>query len=341
MKRNIIRLFAIVFATLILCCSITTFYAETIYFFDGYLYTYINNEKVSLYGLDDESASELIMPSELNNRAVVDIRNRAFFENTVLTTVDFSNATNLERIGSFAFMGCINLDGELMIPDTVTTIETAAFQNCTSLDSVVFNASTGIVPNQCFSGCATLSNVTLNDTVTEIGYYAFANCPNLAYIEIPASVTSIAQSSFQNDTGITLGVYRNSYALEFAESNNINYVILDPEPTEPPTEAPTEAPTVAPTDAPTEAPTEEPTIAPTEQNGYYLGDVNNNGYVDIIDATFIQRALADFVLPDYCDLSHGDVDGSGDFQIVDATLIGRYLAELRVDYPIGEWIAVS
>ncbi|WP_405346835.1 leucine-rich repeat protein [Ruminococcus sp.] len=338
MKRNIIRLFAIVFATLILCCSITTFYAETIYFFDGYLYTYINNEKVSLYGLDDESASELIMPSELNNRAVVDIRNRAFFENTVLTTVDFSNATNLERIGSFAFMGCINLDGELMIPDTVTTIETAAFQNCTSLDSVVFNASTGIVPNQCFSGCATLSSVTLNDTVTEIGYYAFSNCPNLNYIEIPTSVTSIAKSSFQNDTGITLGVYRNSYALEYAENNGINYIILDPEPTEPPTEPePTEPPTEVPTEPVTEAPTTEPTQMPTELSGYYLGDVNGDGTVDVIDATLLQRHLAFITIPSEYDIMHGDVDSNGIVSIIDVTLISRYVAKADVKYPVGEW----
>ena len=338
MNKKLKRLFSAVFAALILILSVTAVYAETIYFYNGYLYTYISNEKVSLYGLDDVTATALIVPDTLNNRAVVDIRNRAFFENKVLSSVDFSNAENLERIGSFAFSNCVNLDGEIVIPNTVTAMDSAAFQGCASLDSVVFNASTGIVPNQCFSGCTALSSVTLNDTVTEIGYYAFSNCPNLSYIEIPASVTSIAQSAFQNDTNITLGVYRNSYALEYAENNGINYIILDPEPTEPPTEP---EPTEAQTEAVTEALTVEPTQIPTEFSGYYLGDVNGDGTVDTIDTTLLQRHLASISILSEYNILHGDVDSDGITSIIDVTLIGRYEAKLDVKYPVGEWQSMA
>ena len=34
-------------------------------------------------------------------------------------------------------------------------------------------------------------------------------------------------------------------------------------------------------------------------------------------------------------LMHGDVDGSGDLEIVDATFIQRWLAEFNVPYDIG------
>lgn len=324
-------------ALIIVVLSISIAFAESIYYADGYQYTYINNEKVSLYGADDDITHPLTIPSTLNNRAVVDIRNRAFFDNTVLSSVDFSKANNLERIGSFSFANCVNLDGEIVIPDTVTAMESAAFQGCTSLDSVVFNASTGNVPNQCFSGCTELSNVTLNDTITEIGYYAFSNCPNLTYIEIPTSVTSIAKSSFQNDTGITLGVYRNSYALEYAENNGINYIILDPEPTEPPTEP---KPTEVPTEPVTETPTVEPTQIPTELSGYYLGDVNGDGTVDTIDTTLLQRHLVSISILSEYNILHGDVDSDGITSIIDVTLIGRYEAKLDVKYPVGEWQSI-
>ncbi|MBQ9680080.1 MAG: leucine-rich repeat domain-containing protein [Ruminococcus sp.] len=332
MKKNLKTLLAVVLAAIMLCLSMTTVYAETIYSYNGYLYTFINNEKVSLYGLDDENAFELIVPDILNNRAVVDIRNRAFFDNTALTSVAFSNATNLERIGSFAFANCVNLDGGLVIPNTVTTIETAAFQGCSSLDSVVFDASTGYVPNQCFSGCTSLSSVTLTDTVTEIGYYAFSNCPALTYIEIPASVTSIAKSSFQNDSDITLGVYYNSYAHEYAVSEGINYIILDPE--NMPTEPPTEKPTVPET----EVPTQPETVESTMPEGYYLGDVDGNNLVESIDATLIQRLLANLDYPASCVYEHGDVDSDDDITIIDVTLIERHLANLTVLYPIGDFI---
>lgn len=318
MKKNIKRLSVFFLALIIACVSIVPVLADTIYYDNGLLYTYLNNDEVTICGAA-EGVTEVKIPFYINYRYVVDIRNRAFLDNAEITSVDFSNIAFLRRIGSFAFANCVNLDGELVIPNTVSTMETAAFQGCTSLDSVVFNATNGSVPNQCFSGCASLSSVTLNDTVTEIGYYAFANCPSLTYIEIPASVTSIAQSSFQNDTDITLGVYRNSYALEYAESNNINYVILDPEPTEPSTEA------------------------PTENERYLLGDVDNSGNVDVVDATFAQRYVTQSEIP--AEILKGidvraDVDSSGDVEATDVTFIMRHLIRVKVPYPIGELITI-
>lgn len=337
MKKSIKNILALFLIACIVISTITVIYAEAIYYYFGYRYTFINNDKVSLYGVD-EDMTDIVIPEKLNGRAVVDIRNRAFQDNTTISNVDFTKSSNLERIGSFAFAGCINLVGEITIPDTVITIESAAFQDCTSLESVIFNASTGNVPNQCFSGCTTLNNVILSDSVTEIGFNAFTNCINLTYLEIPKTVTSISSYAFQNDTNITLGVYRNSYALEYAESNGINYIILDPEPTEPPTEPePTEPPTEAPTEPVTEAPTTEPTQMPTELSGYYLGDVNSDGIVDVIDATLLQRHLAYIMIPSEYSVLHGDVDSDGSVSIIDVTFISRYVAKADVIYPVGEW----
>ncbi len=340
----IIILFLVV--TISISVTLTTF-AVTIYNYSGYLYTYITNELVSLYGVD-EDITEVTVPAIINTRPVVDIRNTAFMDNDLITAVDFSKAQYLERIGVFAFSGCSNIVNELVIPESVVIIETAAFQSCTSVASVVYNAACDTIPGQCFNRCTSLSSVTLNDNVTTIGSYAFANCPNLSYMVIPASVTAIDNSAFQNDD-ITLGVYNNSYAHQYAENRGIDYIILDPpeQPTEPPTEAPTEEPTVAPTDVPTESvtetQTEEPTVVPTQQptetSGYYLGDVNGDHVADVIDSTLIQRYLASVAYPDTCVMKHGDVDGDGVVTILDATYIGRYNARIDVRYPIGEWQA--
>jgi hypothetical protein len=338
MKKVLKHAIALSMALMIMVLPLSVAFAESIYYADGYQYTYINNEKVSLYGADDAYINPLMIPSILNNRAVVDIRNRAFFDNTVLSSVDFSNADHLERIGSFAFANCANLDGEIVIPSTVTTIETAAFQNCASLDSVVFNASSGSVPNQCFNECTSLSSVTLNDTVKRIGYYAFSNCPNLTYIEIPASVTDIAISAFQSDTAITLGVYTDSFAHHYAVANDISFVLLDaPAPTEPPTEPETEPVTEAPTEPVTEAPTEPA----TELLGYILGDVDNNGVVESIDATWIQRYSVQMELPiPEENMVQGDVDGDGETNVYDVTFIQRYVVDILTPYDIGKFIAL-
>ena len=341
MSKNLKRVILVLLCIAVIFSSVTVFYAESVYYYYGFLYTYINNDLVSLYGIED-SKTEVHVPDTLNGRKLVDISNRSCMNNKNITLLEFSNALNLERIGSYAFMGCSGISGELKIPSYVNLIEESAFRDCSSIETLTMNSNAEVIPSYCFYGCTSLNSVTLNNNTTTINSFAFASCSKLSYVEIPLSVTAIAQTAFDGDI-ITLGVYTDSAAHQYAVNNNIPFVLLDAPvpPSEEPTIAPTEAVTEAPTQAPTAEPTQPATEAPTEQNGYYLGDVNNNGYVDIIDATFIQRALADFVLPDYCDLSHGDVDGSGDFQIVDATLIGRYLAELRVDYPIGEWIAVS
>ena len=335
MKKNFIRMISVLcIAAVALSVTLTSAVALSIYYYFGYYYTYINNDLVSLYGIDNDEFDVAFIPDTLNNRKLVDIRNNALKDNTAIRMIDFGGASNLERIGSFAFSGCTNVTGSITIPSNVIDIGTGAFQGSSSIDTVVFNATSGAVPNQCFMNCTALSNVTLNNSVTEIGDYAFANCPNLLYLEIPASVTTISSTAFQNNT-ITLAVYYNTDAHLFAENNGFNYVILDPEniPTEPPTEAPTDAPTETPTDAPTEA--------PTELNGYYLGDVDGNGAVDTVDAAWVQRYLALFNLADWVTIDHADIDGDNNVSILDVTLIKRYDAQFEIDYPVGEWVTIQ
>ena len=59
-----------------------------------------------------------------------------------------------------------------------------------------------------------------------------------------------------------------------------------------------------------------------------LGDVNGDGEVTIIDATWIQRKLAELDVPDSFNDEAADVDGDGVVTIFDATGIQRYLVDL-------------
>lgn len=341
MKKSTKTIISLCLILIIICATTTTFFAELVLNYSGYLYTYINNELVSIYGVE-EGMTEASFPAVINSRKVVDIRNNAFYDNSGLESVDFSNATNLERIGSFAFAGCSKLSGNIVIPQAVEIIETAAFQECTSLSHITFDSIATRVPNQCCYGCSDLESVVFNDNIITIDGYAFANCPKLNYVEIPSSVKNIDETAF--DSTISLGVYRNSFGLEFAEKKGISYVILDPEPTEPPTEPePTEVPTDAPTEPePTEAPTETLTEAPTEiptesaqTVSFLLGDVNDDGEVNIIDSTIIQRVLAKIIVDTDGMISlRGDIDDNG-LSIDDVTLLGRYHAHIHLDYPIN------
>ncbi len=71
------------------------------------------------------------------------------------------------------------------------------------------------------------------------------------------------------------------------------------------------------------------------RDSYLLGDTDNSGEVEIMDATAIQRYLADY--DDGADektLQRAKITGAG-VNIMDATVIQRYIARYSVNYPVG------
>ena len=68
--------------------------------------------------------------------------------------------------------------------------------------------------------------------------------------------------------------------------------------------------------------------------GSILGDADGNGVVNILDATAIQRVLADYTVNRF-NLTAANITGGG-LNIIDATTIQRYLADYDVPYEIGK-----
>ena len=67
-----------------------------------------------------------------------------------------------------------------------------------------------------------------------------------------------------------------------------------------------------------------------------IGDVDGDGEVTIIDATFAQRYATELTVPFTNDqMMLGDVDGDGEVTIVDATYIQRYATQIDTPYAIG------
>jgi hypothetical protein len=106
------------------------------------------------------------------------------------------------------------------------------------------------------------------------------------------------------------------------------------QPTQAPTQKPTQAPTQAPTQKPNQAPTNAPTQSPSNpQVTVRLGDVDNDGYVLIFDATLLQRYLVDITVAVFNEEA-ADVDGDGTLTIMDATFIQHALVDISVPYDI-------
>ena len=67
-----------------------------------------------------------------------------------------------------------------------------------------------------------------------------------------------------------------------------------------------------------------------------LGDVDGDGTISILDATAIQRVLADFAVKSFNEKA-ACVTGE-DLSILDATMIQRYLADFATPYHIGDYV---
>ena len=123
----------------------------------------------------------------------------------------------IRTIREKAFYGCLNLC-ELTIPDSVTEIESGAFE-CSSLISdeygtikyvdgwvvgsghtanVVLKDGTRGIAFEAFSCDEIIEKVTMPDTVKYINAYAFENCTNLSEVLLSSSLENIENGAFLN-----------------------------------------------------------------------------------------------------------------------------------------------
>ena len=155
--------------------------------------------------------------------------------------------TNIEKvmiengctgICPLAFYGLRYME-EIIIPDSVTEIESGAFEDCSRLTSIKLPPIREISSSlfmQCiklkevnipesvvaigisaFDGCESMIEIKLPDSVAKIENNAFFGCTGLKRITIPANLTDIAESSIPE--GVIIITSENSPAAEWATSH--------------------------------------------------------------------------------------------------------------------------
>lgn len=159
--------------------------------------------------------------------------NQVAFYNSYITSINLSECTALQSIGSYAFASCPML-AEVTIPDAVTAFGTYAFyndtrlktinfgndsalrsignyafQNCSSLQGITLPKGVGSINSYTFSDCSALKTIVIPayGDLESIGMNAFENCSSLSVLAVPATVTSIASSAFNFGVGKTVLVF--------------------------------------------------------------------------------------------------------------------------------------
>ena len=173
--------------------------------------------------------------------SVTTIKSEAFCNCTNLTNITIGNS--VATIGDSAFYGCSSLTSvyitdtakwcaidfghgisqplsyascklylngelvtELVIPDSVTSIEFKAFYFCNSLTSVTIGNSVTTIGGCAFECCSSLTSITIPDSVTEIGNRAFALCSSLTSIYCKAQTPPSVEPETLYNVSTTLYV---------------------------------------------------------------------------------------------------------------------------------------
>lgn len=144
-------------------------------------------------------ARMLAVPEEINGGAVVEIDNYVFGVDSPVEAIRFADTT--VDIGRFACIGNVSLS-IVVTGVELKTIGYAAFQDCTSLETLV-----------------------LNDGLEKIDEYAFFGCIALESVTIPSSVKAIDLTSFMYcHEDFTIHGESGSYAETFAAEQGIPFV---------------------------------------------------------------------------------------------------------------------
>ena len=130
---------------------------------------------------------------DISGMAVTSIPSSAFENKWGLEKIVLPK--KLESIGHSAFR-CTGLK-EIELPENLTTLDSYAFQSCSSLISVKMYGKVTGISGYCFQECRNLQKVELAEGLQVIYNNAFYRCNSLQSIKFPSTLTTIGYESFR------------------------------------------------------------------------------------------------------------------------------------------------
>ena len=214
MRKSLsIVLSAVILINMITIFSISTKAAERgeSGYSDGYEYEFLDEETIEIRRCwNQDSATEITIPSSINGYSVVSIGSFAFSMNENATSIVFPDTVT--QIKEMAFADCNKLT-TISIPKNISVIEEGAFENCSAITQITVDAENptfdsrdncnAIIETESEKLILGCNNTTIPNTITEIGESAFSGCNMIESIEFPDALKKVGNSAFRSCTGLT------------------------------------------------------------------------------------------------------------------------------------------
>lgn len=116
-------------------------------------------------------------------------------------TGEYKIPEGVSCIGNAAFQNCSGVTA-IDIPESVITIDDYAFDCCWGLTEVVLPSSLESIGREAFDRCHNIERINLPNSLTYVGKYAFSDCRSIREIALPTSLDGIADRMFAGCSGL-------------------------------------------------------------------------------------------------------------------------------------------
>lgn len=134
----------------------------------------------------------------------------------------------IDTIGARAFAYC--LITSVVIPESVVSIKSSAFEECVDLTSLTLSEGLESIGDKAFFYCYHLTSLTIPNSVTSIDNHAFSCCYSLESLILPKKMTNIGAFAFSNCSALESVVIPDGIVMIgdncFSDCNKLSSVTL-------------------------------------------------------------------------------------------------------------------